>query len=128
MSVSVSNAVKALKKVPPLQYDGQVCMELFEIVDSSFTADSDLRQEIGQVLVNLNYTRLASNYLKFYTREKIFEGEFTWPCCFHLLRSIWNYSDVNRELAIVIINLIERNFVYLKSKVFILNTSEKEMY
>lgn len=114
MSVSVSNAIKALKKVPPLQYDSEACMELFKIIDTSFSSGSDTRLEIAQIMVNLNYPRLASQYLKFYSRGNIFGGQFTWPCCFHLLRSLWNHSDVNKELAVKCTQLLP-HFVYLLS-------------
>ena len=95
------NTVKSLKKLAENDYETEQCLEYFKKVDSSYNEDKSARLDIARALVESGFPDIALKCLKFYTRTNFFENEQTWPCSFYLLRSIWNFSDVYSEVALV---------------------------
>jgi hypothetical protein len=57
--------------------------------------------KISGFFLNFCILEIALKFLKYYTRKSFIESDQTWPCAFYLLRSIWNYSDVNSDIALV---------------------------
>ena len=89
------------KQITYRDYDSDECRESFKKIDNSFNDEKSLRLEISEILVKYNYPQLALKCLEYYSEQGLFQNENIWPCVFFLLRSVWNYSDISNQFAIV---------------------------
>ena len=96
----VINAVKSLKKLTESEYETEQCLDFLKKVDSSYNENKNGRMDIAKALIESAFPDIALKCLKFYTRTSLFENEQTWPCCFYLLRTVWNFSDVYSDVAL----------------------------
>lgn len=122
--LKATSLIKHLKKLNENDYESDQSLEYLKRLDSTFSEEKPSRQDIAKAMIEYNYPGcffasyffldletyffmyfflldLALKYLKYYTKRTFLENEQTWPCTFYLLRSIWNYSDISSEIAIV---------------------------
>ncbi|CAF0785528.1 unnamed protein product [Brachionus calyciflorus] len=124
--IKIGNIIKSLKKLPENEYESDQCLEYLKKIDNSFNDEKALRAEIAKAMVDHQYPEIALKCLKFYTRKNLFENDQTWPCCFYLLRSIWNYSDINPELAIACSGFIPILLEFLTNECLLSSDEEDE--
>ncbi len=101
----ITSALISLKKLSENEYASDESIKQLQIIDSSFYDNTQqLRHDIAETLLQHDFPDLAVKFTKYFSRIGLFEGEI-WPCCFYLLRSIWNFTDVNSDLAMVAISI-----------------------
>ncbi len=87
--------------MPVKEYTSNESLDLIKTIDSSFYENSKQdRQKISKTLLQNDFSGIVVDLTKYFSKFGLFEDEI-WPCCFYLLRSVWNFTDVNSDLAMV---------------------------